>query len=467
MSHISSINFKKTNLIQAQHNDRLLPPSYLIGGDFEVNRTSKEALLLKNKMIENAKEAYFEKVGQKFQSKSYEWSAVCNIKSDTTMQELENLAKHFESKYGFQCYQIAIHRDEGHIDKGEKIINHHAHLEFITLDKETGKNNYRRELITPKILRQIQSEVAEILQMERGQDKRITKRERIEPRKWAQMKEKERKTFQKKEETIDFKEKRIQHIKKNILSPIFNELGIETKNATSYVELGKQATQKIVSLKETKARFETYRKEMIEMGYCDKEDYKIRTDLLKETLENAKKKQLTQADLDNAIKELEKQIQERHKEEIEALESKNQALKAEISDLKSKQGLGITQDEFNDLKAKYEAKNKEVELLDSFIKSTGSIETLSNTLKACKTNIEDNKLRAENKRDSTKARLDYAKEVEKNNNEMNSLMDNNPFFERYLFFEHYRELYKNTIEWLKQKAEELTKELTRDRGLDR
>lgn len=52
---------------------------------------------------------------------------------------------------------------------------------------------YRRELISPKILRQIQTEVAEILNMERGQDKRISKRERVEPRKYAQLKEQEKK----------------------------------------------------------------------------------------------------------------------------------------------------------------------------------------------------------------------------------------------------------------------------------
>ena len=198
MSAISSINFKKSNTIQTRHNDRDLPPNYLISDTgCEVNRTHKEALKLRNEIIENAINAYNKNKSPKapnFKAKSYEWSAVVNIKQDTTMQDLENLAKHFETKYGFQCYQIAIHRDEGYIDdKGEKIINHHAHLEFITLDKNTGKNMYRRELISPKILRQIQTEVAEILNMERGQDKRISKRERVEPRKYAQLKEQEKK----------------------------------------------------------------------------------------------------------------------------------------------------------------------------------------------------------------------------------------------------------------------------------
>ncbi|RTI70976.1 LPD7 domain-containing protein, partial [Campylobacter jejuni] len=165
-----------------------------IGGDCEANRTHKEALALKNQIIKNAIETYSKTTGQRFQAKSYEWSAVVNIKLDTTMQDLERLTLFLNEKYGFQCYQIAIHRDEGHInEQGQKEINHHAHLEFITLNKENGRNMWRRELITPKVLRQMQSEVAEILEMQRGQDKRITKRQRIEPRKYAQMKEAEKK----------------------------------------------------------------------------------------------------------------------------------------------------------------------------------------------------------------------------------------------------------------------------------
>ena len=195
MGQISSINFKKSFAINAEHNDRTLPPNYLIDNEkgAECNRSAEKARELKNQIISEAKETYARRTGQRFQAKSYEWSAVCNIKPDTAMEDLESLAKHFNDKYGFQCYQIAIHRDEGYIDEnGEKQINHHAHLEFITLGKESGKNNYRRELITPKVLRQIQTETAEILQMQRGQDKRLSGAERIEPRKYAKQKEAEK-----------------------------------------------------------------------------------------------------------------------------------------------------------------------------------------------------------------------------------------------------------------------------------
>ena len=192
--HISSINFKKSRPHQAGHNDRTQAPSYLIGGDYEVNLNSSEALELKEKMIKEAKEAYFHRTKKKFQAKSYEWSAVCNITPETTMEDLERLAKHFNQKYGFQCYQIAIHRDEGHInEKGEKVINHHAHLEFVTLEKDTGLNKWQRRHIGQNTLRQIQTEVAEILGMQRGEPSDETGVKRIEPRKYAQLKEQEKK----------------------------------------------------------------------------------------------------------------------------------------------------------------------------------------------------------------------------------------------------------------------------------
>lgn len=198
MAELSSINFKKTNLNNLAHNERITPPSYAIGGEILINRSMGEARALKETMINRAMETYTARTGQKFQSKSYEWSAVVNLKPSSTMAELEKLAAHLQEKYGFQCYQIAIHRDEGHInEQGEKVLNHHAHLEFITLDKETGKNNFRRELIKHQTLRDMQGEVAEILQMQRGVDKRLSGAKRIEPRAYAKMKENEKKLTQK------------------------------------------------------------------------------------------------------------------------------------------------------------------------------------------------------------------------------------------------------------------------------
>ncbi|WP_205589495.1 coiled-coil domain-containing protein [Helicobacter labacensis] len=200
MGGISSIHFKQTkNKVQAQHNDRTIEPSYLlpkvdvakVGGGIEVNRNADQAEALKNAIVSKAMQDYQEHVGQRFQAKSYLWSAVVNIKPDTTMQDLEKLATHFKTKYGFQCYQIAIHRDEGHVDdEGNTRINHHAHLEFVMLDEHTGKSLFRKT--TPRALRQIQTETADILGMQRGVDVRKSGAKRIEPRAYGKLMEQER-----------------------------------------------------------------------------------------------------------------------------------------------------------------------------------------------------------------------------------------------------------------------------------
>lgn len=426
-----SISLKKSKPIQMCHNDRTEPPSHLLengGMGVEYNRDNREAQSLKQRLIDEASRAYTARTGQRLQAKSYEWSAVCNIKPTTTMQDLEALAQHFETKYGFQCYQIAIHRDEGYIDEnGQEQINHHAHLEFITLDKETGKNR-QRELKKQDTSR-IQTEVAEILQMERGIDKRISKRERIEPRYFAKLADeikqetkihKEREALQstitklqdqiaqepqkpqiqltsdkseiiylnvpynEKDEAKELgakwdKDKKQWYIPQVDSTPFAKWLPQNFKTKSQEIaELHEKATEQdealvsvraernsaqislekaqkeIVSLKDIKAEYEALRKEMIEWGYCDKDDYKIRTDLLKQTLENAKNnKQFTQDDLSTAIAEAKQEIQERHKAEIEALKSTNEALEAKISDLESKQWVGITQDDLNDLRANY------------------------------------------------------------------------------------------------------------------
>ena len=196
MSDISSINFEKSIPINTQHNERIIPPSYLIGKNFEVNRSSAEALALKQSMINRAIENYNKHKKPKappFKAKSYEWSAVVNLKPSSTMQDLENLAQHLQDKYGFQCYQIAIHKDEGHKDEdGNEVLNLHAHLEFITLDKDTGINKFNRRDIKYQTLRDIQTETAQILGMRRGIDKRLSGAKRVKPRVWAKMKESEK-----------------------------------------------------------------------------------------------------------------------------------------------------------------------------------------------------------------------------------------------------------------------------------
>ena len=277
MSYLSSINFKKSNDFQVFHNSTVRP-TYALGGSLEYNIKGYAAKREKEKIIDEAKQAYASTCKAKnkaFQAKNYEWSAVVNIKPETTMQDLEKLAKHFSDKYKFQCYQIAIHRDEGHInEQGEKVINHHAHLEFITLDKETGKQIFKMRDFTPQKMREIQSEVAEILGMTRGQDKRISGAKRIEPRQYAQMKEQERANTR--------------------------ELKAELESKAQALTQA-QETIKTLNKKEIKEQSEAFRKAYAGKG-LPKEFFREYNEVKKKFLEQ--KLSVTQEQLDNTYNEL-------------------------------------------------------------------------------------------------------------------------------------------------------------------
>ncbi|EAJ0020384.1 mobilization protein [Campylobacter jejuni] len=293
-NYISSGNFKKSTSFQVFHNANVRP-DYAIGGELIFDLGGYEALELKNKIVSEAKEAYEKNKSPKapkFKAKSYEWSLVVNIKPDTSMNDLQELSKHFQEKYGFQCYQIAIHRDEGHInEQGEKLINHHAHMEFITLDKGTGKNNFRHEKITPKVLREIQTEIAEILGMERGEDKRISGAKRIEPRAYASLKEKEKRE---KKKSINLEQE--------------------------------QEKEQFLNKSEYKKIIEAFRKSQINQG-LDKDFFKELSEL---------KKNFQEIKEDN-LSELLNDILREHLERIEKLKKENGILKAENELLKQKE----------------------------------------------------------------------------------------------------------------------------------
>ena len=332
-NYISSGNFKKSTSFQVFHNANIRP-DYAIGGEIICNLNGYEALELKNKIIAEAKEAYEKNKKPKapsFKAKSYEWSLVVNLKPESTMQDLEKLAQHFSDKYGFQCYQIAIHRDEGHInEQGEKVINHHAHMEFITLDKQTGKNNYNREKISPKVLREMQTEVAEILQMERGQDKRLSGRQRIEPRKYAQMKEAEKgerkelkQELSRAKQDLDFMD---EHLEKQKAK--FREKLQEKDTIINQLE------NQTLSPKEIKAVLEDFRKQSIGKGY-PKEFFRELSDLKQNT------KETTTKDLKNMLEDLaanyenEKSKRLALEQELQTLKEREKELKESLEKLKS------------------------------------------------------------------------------------------------------------------------------------
>lgn len=152
---ISSINFAKSSGGSFAHNDRteketdyLLPEEYRL--ENECNRSAIEVKTLLAEMFETAKENYQKTYGQKFQTKfeNTQWEAVINLNKEHTMQDIERLVKEIEKETGFTALQISIHRDEGHINEktGHPVHNLHAHVNFFTLNPETGQQLYRRSI---------------------------------------------------------------------------------------------------------------------------------------------------------------------------------------------------------------------------------------------------------------------------------------------------------------------------------
>ncbi len=353
MGNLSSGNFKPTNAIQEEHNDRTLEPSYLLPkvlrGKNEISCYSKEARELKEQIIKNAIKTYENRTKRTFKAKSYNYSLVVNLKETSTMQELKNLEQHFQKKYGFQCYQIAIHRDEGHIDENNKPhINHHAHMEFITLDKDTGKNRWRE--INPIKLREIQTEIAQILSMERGTDKRISGVKRIEPRKFAQMKEKEKKAL------LDLKQQQDKELraKENQITEVKNS------NVLKIIEIDSLKKQ----LEKTEEKHERYKRSVRKTYLKQKE--------IKERLESERKSMLDEN----------KKLKENNQSLIYTAESYAKLRK--LVDPSEK----ITDDELEQrIKDFRELENKTKELKDNLTKTQNQAKTLTDTNKELKTEL--------------------------------------------------------------------------------
>ena len=173
MAELSSINIEPSKINNTEHNTRFVGPTYLLkekslGVEYDLNH--EEAEVLYQSLLKEAVTNYTQRTGQQLQAKKLRWSAVVNIKDTTTMDDLKKLTQKLYQEYGWQCYQIAIHRDEGHKDPdtGETIYNLHAHLEFLMLNKK-GIYCFKKGEWGKGKMSKLQDLVAEQLQMKRGE----------------------------------------------------------------------------------------------------------------------------------------------------------------------------------------------------------------------------------------------------------------------------------------------------------
>lgn len=303
----SSINFQKSKGHSYDHNFRKDEPNYLLKAEnrlenfyWQNERTAREIF---DEELSNTKR----KGGPIPRFENSHWEAVLNLNKNHTLEDVQKVAEYIEQKFNITCATIAVHRDEGHYKNDKPQYNFHAHITFVTY--KDGQQNWRKEKIKPADLRELQTAVAEILQMERGQEN--SEAERLSHRQYKQVaQEKE----QLEAEILTLKERNaiLEQARKDskglgYLKDFFIDLFNLKKSEQQYTQ--KQLLAEIERLKE-----------------LDKQR--------REENERLQKQQEQQAQLAAKTAELEQQLEQQNKT-IKAQEAQILELKAENNELKS------------------------------------------------------------------------------------------------------------------------------------
>ena len=162
---ISSINIQPSSGNAIIHNERIFDVAYAIKKD-DVNEYHRFA------SISETRKAIYEDYklhhGRKLNTKATPIrEAVVNLNENHTMEDLKKLSEMLDKDYQMKVLHIAIHRDEGHIDKtGEEKINYHAHIVFSNYDFDKHITIKRDK----DVMRKLQTDVANCLGMERGEE---------------------------------------------------------------------------------------------------------------------------------------------------------------------------------------------------------------------------------------------------------------------------------------------------------
>ncbi len=172
MEKATCIHIITTTSFSFYHNDRSKKPSYATGDscDNEFDLTAQEATAKALELYTMAQINYIARTKQKLQAKNTLAEAVIVIDDRHTLTDIHAVAKMVEEKTGYTAIQSSIHRDE------QK--NLHAHIVFFTLD-ENGKSLQRKNFNNKTLMKELQTQTANILGMARGQSKEITKAEHL------------------------------------------------------------------------------------------------------------------------------------------------------------------------------------------------------------------------------------------------------------------------------------------------
>ena len=302
MKRGSSGHFAKGGSGYFYHNDRSHTTANSIFNDEEneVSCSADEVMKIYREELSIRAKKYTERTGQKLQKNFVTHrSLIVNLEDHHTLKDLIAVKKHIEKSLDTKVLQIAIHRDEGYVDKdtGEEIKNYHAHIEIMGLDSQgvsiaqhqnkatkhkatkTKIEETRENRLDGKFYSKFQTYLAKELQMERG--KRGSKAKRLD--------------------TYEYKHE----------AEIRSDLVREAK------------TKELAKIKDVKAQFKIEKAELVKSGEATKEQHTELRAKYKELEEQARKKDLT--------------IQELESKSNAVVEYKNEKLctRAELEETKS------------------------------------------------------------------------------------------------------------------------------------
>ena len=154
------------------------------------------------------------------------------IRPDTTLADVRRFGEECQRRWGITPLQIFLHKDEGHWLNGQPEVddresfqvgerwfkpNYHAHIVFDWMNHDTGKSRK----LNDEDMTEMQSLASDILLMERGQSKSVTRKEHLERNDFIIKKQKAElqrmdAAKRRKEEQINLAEQELRQVKSEI-----------------------------------------------------------------------------------------------------------------------------------------------------------------------------------------------------------------------------------------------------------
>lgn len=354
---ISSIHIENGKPGYFAHNSREAETKNSIFSD-EKNYCScskDEAFKIYRSELKKRKETYVNNTKQRFQGKTITYlSAILNFNKEHTQEDIKKVCDFIEKKLDTKVIQYAMHRDEGHTIEKESqkihnklyetvdIKNYHAHIEFMGID---SKGKSLKQKIDKPFLKQLQTDVAEILNMQRGQQSGYSKeeykkiQEQLDPIATYSSKKAYNKAFNNVAKELGYMKERIKPAKRldtYEYKEYANKLGDKDRELQELKKKNKKyelAKQKDLKEEVTRLRAELKQNQAI------REDYARLEELNNNLKQQIKNKSLTISDFQDKIKKLESsilEVEEEKENQITELRSENQSLVNKTLELKEK-----------------------------------------------------------------------------------------------------------------------------------